>query len=131
MIKHLSGWLLGITVLALSVVSCVDSGDEDIKYKQIARSWVEVKAIKDGQITQLPGRMHVFLNNMRYYRVCAVNEVNCVSASDGEWALLNDSTLQTRFNTEIHIYTIKKLSEVDFWVEDRGDRGTVIQMKSR
>lgn len=58
--KFVNRWLLGISVLALIVAGCVDSGNEDIRYKQIARSWVEIKAIKDGQTTQLPGRMHVF-----------------------------------------------------------------------
>ncbi|MCO4292988.1 hypothetical protein NF867_08950 [Solitalea sp. MAHUQ-68] len=119
---------LGLSVL---LSACVKEGEEDYRYKLIARAWMESRIVTNGQSAIAPGRQHVFYSNLKYRRICAVNE-NCIPAPDGDWSLLTDSTLQTIFNTEINIYIIKKLDNANLWLEYKSGKNKIqLQLQAR
>ncbi|POY39182.1 hypothetical protein C3K47_01415 [Solitalea longa] len=123
-------FLLGIGFCLLPS-ACVKEGDEDGRYKLLSRTWIETKILTNGQSAVAPGRQHIFFSNLKYRRICAVNE-NCIPAPDGDWSLLTDSTLQTVFNTEINIYIIRKLDNANLWLEYKSGKNKIqLQMQSR
>ncbi|UKJ08108.1 hypothetical protein [Solitalea lacus] len=131
MIKFCRSFTVGLVGFVVTLSACVKEGDEDFRYKQIARAWIETKIITNGEPAVAPGRQHVFFSNLKYRRVCAINEY-CVPVPEGDWSLLSDSTLQTVYNTEINIYTIKKLDNLNLWLEYQSGKNKIqIQMQTR
>jgi hypothetical protein len=112
-----------ILLLILVAWGCGNKED-DSKYQLISRNWIEKSVITNGTEEKASGRQHIFKSNLKYRYICAINEY-CTPVPDGDWSFLNDSTLQTIYNSEIKIYIVDKLDGSNLWLRPKSGKDRI------